>query len=53
LIACGVGFVAGGPALTVPAHNDPSSQDKNRGRNQDEKRDAEDAVVTASTGAKS
>jgi drug/metabolite transporter (DMT)-like permease len=57
LIACGVGFVAGGPALTVPAHNDASSQDrdrgKNRGKNQDERREAEDAVATASTGAKS
>jgi drug/metabolite transporter (DMT)-like permease len=56
LIACGVGFVAGGPALTAPAYIDPASQvpasrEKDRAGNQEEDRDAEAAV--AATGTKS
>jgi drug/metabolite transporter (DMT)-like permease len=55
LIACGVGFVAGGPALTVPAHNDPASRDKDRRKNQEqeEERDADAAVAASCTGPKS
>jgi drug/metabolite transporter (DMT)-like permease len=62
LIACGVGFVAGGPALTAPAYNDPTSQEpaswdknrgKSRGKNQDEERSAEAAIAASCPGPKS
>jgi len=55
LIAGGVGFVARGPALTVPACNDSASRDKDRGKHQEreEERNVEVAIAASCTGPKS